>query len=349
MKVFVSGWQEFQTAVHAMADENPTVGVKPKPPGHGYAPIHSGEEFCLDYGVSILPPNYFFLPPGENLFQFRLGPPVAVKAAAEKSPVIVCGIHPFDLHAFKTLDVVFLRDPVDRNYQARREAAVFIGVDCLHPWAYSFAASMGTALPPETFDLWLTPMDDAVLVEVGSKKGAALFRKYIRARQARKAEIGERERLRNEALGRYRLALRMSPREVPAALDSGWESPLWDELGRKCFACGSCTMVCPTCVCFDVQDRLELSRTEGERYRNPDSCMFIGFDRLGSGESFRRSGPERLRHRLHRKGKYMLQRWGELGCVGCGRCVHACLVDIASPVKAYNRLWEEMEKERKSL
>ncbi len=348
MKIFAVKEGEFRTAVHAMAAENALYGVKSRPPGHGYGRIYAGDELCLDYGITILPPNGYFLPPGEHLIKFRLGP-VEVEPADEGRPMIVMGIHPFDLHAFKTLDAVFLRPPVDPNYRARREAALLVGVDCLHPWDYSFAASMGTALPPDIFDLWLTPLDEEVLIEIGSAKGSALFRKYAGGRRARPAEIWKREELRQEALGRYKLSSRVGPREIPAVLDSGWESPLWAELGRKCFACGSCTMVCPTCVCFDVQDRLELSGRDGERYRNPDSCMFIGFDRLGSGEDFRHSGEERLRHRLHRKGKYMLQRWGELGCVGCGRCVHACLVDIASPAKAYNRLWEDMQTEGKSL
>jgi len=101
-------------------------------------------------------------------------------------------------------------------------------------------------------------------------------------------------------------------------------------------------MVCPTCVCFDVRDRVELDLKKGERYRTWDSCMFDAFDKVASGENFRPTGTDRLRHRLYRKGKYMLERWGELGCVGCGRCVHACLVDIASPVYAYNRLAREM-------
>jgi ferredoxin len=86
---------------------------------------------------------------------------------------------------------------------------------------------------------------------------------------------------------------------------------------------------------------MELNLKEGKRYRQWDSCMLQGFARVATGEDFRPTGPARLRHRLYRKGKYMLERWGELGCVGCGRCVQACLVDIASPVAAYNRLAEE--------
>ena len=119
---------------------------------------------------------------------------------------------------------------------------------------------------------------------------------------------------------------------------------MWSELGEKCFSCGSCTMVCPTCVCYNVKDNVEVNLQKGKRYRQWDSCMFFSFATVSGGENFRPTGTDRLKHRLHRKGKYMLERWGELGCVGCGRCVHACLVDIASPVYAYNRLAKEVKK-----
>jgi formate hydrogenlyase subunit 6/NADH:ubiquinone oxidoreductase subunit I len=231
-----------------------------------------------------------------------------------------------------------MKDRLDVHYQARRSATAIIGVDCLNPWPYSFAASMGTAFPPGIFDLWLTDLGNEVLMEVGTSRGNDLCKCYFNATSARTALVRRRDRLRRESLKGYQLALHLSPHEIPGILDRGWDNPLWEELGERCFSCGSCTMVCPTCVCFDVQDRMETNLKKGERYRIWDSCMFDGFDKVASGENFRPTGTDRLRHRLYRKGKYMLERWGELGCVGCGRCIHACLVDIASPVYAYNRL-----------
>jgi len=29
-----------------------------------------------------------------------------------------------------------------------------------------------------------------------------------------------------------------------------------------------------------------------------------------------------------RKGKYIYEKFGELGCVGCGRCIRACVANI---------------------
>ena len=342
MAIFISSKIDFRLAVQKMIQHNVVYGVKRETSSFAFAKLFSSEELCLDYDITVLPPNRYLLPPRESLLKFNLVPEVSVRSNADFQPSIILGIHPYDLHAIRLLDAVFTGSLVDLNYQARRNATAIIGVDCLNPWPYSFAASMGTALPPRIFDLWLTDLGDEYLIEVGSSKGENLLKRYFVIKDASEAQLRQRDELRQESLTKYQLSLTMSPQEIPEILDKGWNSPMWEELGQKCFACGSCTMVCPTCVCFDVRDKISLNLREGERYRTWDSCMFDAFDKMASGENFRPTGTDRLRHRLHRKGKYMLERWGELGCVGCGWCVHACLVDIASPVYAYNRLAREV-------
>jgi formate hydrogenlyase subunit 6/NADH:ubiquinone oxidoreductase subunit I len=331
----------FKLSVQRMMDEYEIYGVREKPPGFAFETLTGADELRLDYNISVLPPNKFFIPQVQPLTHFNLNSRESTAVQSEARPTIILGIHPYDLCAIKILDAVYTSNVIDTNYLNRRRSTLIIGTDCLHPWPFSFAASMGTAWPPEIFDLWVSRIEDNFLVEVGSVKGNVLLRRFFETESASPAEEQQRERHREDSLLRYNLALDISPEEVPAVLDKGWSSPMWEELGRKCFSCSSCTMVCPTCVCFDVKDRVELNTQKGVRYRHWDSCMFFGFDTITGGHSLRPTGTERLRHRLHRKGKYMLERWGELGCVGCGRCVHACLVDIASPVYAYNRLAKE--------
>jgi formate hydrogenlyase subunit 6/NADH:ubiquinone oxidoreductase subunit I len=332
----------FSSSVQDMIHENVVYGVKRKHPGFAFDRLFAAEELRLNYDITLLPPTTYLLPARDALVEFTLDREVRIHARAEPQPCIIMGIHPYDLHAVKLLDAVFAGDRVDVHYRARRNVTAMIGIDCLYPWPYSFAASMGTELPPKIFDLWLTDLGSEFLMEVGTRCGDDLCKRYFHTTSASPALIEQRDRLRGESLGRYQLALDFPPREIPGILEKGWDSPLWEELGEKCFSCGSCTMVCPTCVCFDVRDRIEPNLKKGERYRIWDSCMFSAFDTVASGENFRPTGTDRLRHRLYRKGRYMLERWGELGCVGCGRCIHACLVDIASPVYAYNRLAGEV-------
>ncbi|MFH1775638.1 MAG: 4Fe-4S dicluster domain-containing protein [Chloroflexota bacterium] len=325
-----------------MLDGNEIVyGVKRKTPWFAFDRLAAADELCLDYSMAVLPPTQYLLPPEEALAKFSVAPELSVRGTNGAQPFTVIGVHPYDLNAINLLDAVYLGENTDTNYQDRRKAVTIIGVDCLSPWPYSFAASLGTNLPSKNFDLWLTDLGDDYFIEVGSPKGEALLQKYFKPKKAGKAEARERDARRQEALKKYELALDISLQKMPELLEKSWESPMWAELGEKCFACGGCTMVCPTCVCFDVRDQMELNLTDGQRCRLWDSCMLKGFAKVASGENFRAPGEDRLRHRIYRKNKYLRERYGQLGCVGCGRCVHACLVDIASPVAAINRLVKE--------
>ena len=99
-------------------------------------------------------------------------------------------------------------------------------------------------------------------------------------------------------------------------------------------------MVCPTCYCFDVADELALNLKKGERIRRWDACMLSDFAVVAGGENFRPKAKERLKHRIMRKFNYLMKKHGEAVCVGCGRCVRACLADI-SPKKITETLTGE--------
>ena len=77
--------------------------------------------------------------------------------------------------------------------------------------------------------------------------------------------------------------------------------------------------------------------------RSWDGCLLDGFTLVAGGHEFRKNRADRFRHRLYRKGKYVPEKIGcETACVGCGRCVGACLPDIANPVNIYNRLVDDL-------
>ncbi|RLB09653.1 MAG: 4Fe-4S ferredoxin, partial [Deltaproteobacteria bacterium] len=85
--------------------------------------------------------------------------------------------------------------------------------------------------------------------------------------------------------------------------------------------------VCPTCWCFDIQD--EVYKNEGDRLRNWDSCMFPIFTLHGSGHNPRAQKLQRVRQRFMHKLKYYVDKYGNgVACVGCGRCVVSCPVNI---------------------
>jgi sulfhydrogenase subunit beta (sulfur reductase) len=61
--------------------------------------------------------------------------------------------------------------------------------------------------------------------------------------------------------------------DLPEILEMEYHSKVWDEFGSKCLSCGSCSMVCPTCYCFDVCDETDLGSRAGRRIRSWDSCL----------------------------------------------------------------------------
>ncbi|MCL4824441.1 MAG: 4Fe-4S dicluster domain-containing protein, partial [Anaerolineales bacterium] len=138
----------------------------------------------------------------------------------------------------------------------------------------------------------------------------------------------------------YRLDFDVS--DLPSLMTMSMKSPLWEQLGERCLGCAACTNVCPTCFCFDVNDELDLNLTSGQRVRKWDSCQLDEFATVAGGHDFRKSRALRQRHRFMRKGRYILEAHHFLGCVGCGRCARACLVDI-TPVGVFNELYHERE------
>ena len=64
-----------------------------------------------------------------------------------------------------------------------------------------------------------------------------------------------------------------SPVNIPQEIDvSIFEDDIWKEYTLRCIACGRCTVACPSCSCFSVQDILPESKPAGERKRLWASC-----------------------------------------------------------------------------
>jgi len=104
-------------------------------------------------------------------------------------------------------------------------------------------------------------------------------------------------------------------------------APFWEGVSFSCINCGTCTYLCPTCWCFDIQD--EVWGKQGDRIRNWDACMFPLFTLHGSGHNPRDKKVQRVRQRFMHKLKYYVDKYGDgVCCVGCGRCVQFCPVNI---------------------
>jgi ferredoxin len=300
--------------------------------------IEDPADLRLDYNTSILPPKKYLQPQDERMMTFtRTGTPV-VETTIDAPPTVVLGVHTCDLHGMRVLDEAFSQGFPDAHYLQRRKRTLLVGIECLEPCdEHSFCKSMGTLTVSTGYDLHLTDLGEAYTVDVGTEAGAALLEKYDTAREATQADMQQLNRVLGAKWPRFPYKLEFDVGELSPMMSHSYDSPVWDQLSEICLACGQCTIVCPTCFCFNVYDDVELNLKDGERRRRWDSCQLDEFAEVAGGENFREHQSARLRHRFMRKGRYLMEKYGELGCTGCGRCARSCLVDI-SPVNVFNDL-----------
>ncbi len=322
------------------------VGPRPVHGQYVFDDVESPDQLHLDYSQSVVPPKKYLLPQREELLRFRLDGG-RIEPLLDQPPTIVLGVHTCDLHAIQLLDKVFGSGYADQHYQQRRQNTLLIGVECLKPCSrHSFCKSMGTLSATDNFDLHLTPLIDSedgaaeYAVEIGSERGQALLDAHAETRAATDDDMRRLNAVLSEKWPRFSYRLDFDVSELPSLMRVSHNSALWEELGRRCLACGSCTNVCPTCYCFNMQDEVDFALSAGKRVRVWDSCQLDEFASVAGGHNFRPSRARRQRHRFLRKGQYQTDAYGLPGCVGCGRCAQACLAHI-SPVETFNALHHE--------
>lgn len=316
------------------------IGVKKKGIRFVFGPLEDAHELCLDYDVTILPPKKYFLPQYETLMDFTLKDTGALdfKKPDPREPRIIIGVHPYDIIALEQTDQLYLDSQKDDFYKKRRENTIIIGVDIQRVHERSFARSMNTHVTNSGFDLLLTNLGEKYAVTIGTEKGKNLLENYAETQPASIADVKKIEETRKNISSQFTRKLKIDKKDWPSVLAANYDHPIWEKRAEKCMECSSCTMVCPTCFCYDIKDEVSLNLKKGSRIRTWDGCLLRDFTLIGSGEIFRKDISERYRHRFYRKGSYLPERYGFVACVGCGRCSIACLPNIADPCDVINDL-----------
>jgi ferredoxin len=273
------------------------------------------------FGYNVGPHSWkkYLFPPSA-----RLSPPEP--EPAEKFAFI--GVRACELRAIAIQDRVFLegRHP-DPHYAARRDGAFIVAVNCGQAGGTCFCVSMDAG-PRATsgFDLALTELveDRQFVVETGTERGAEVIRDLgCRAASAAEGAAAEAVTERTAAaMGRA-----MPELDLRDLLYDNLDHPRWDDVAARCLSCGNCTMVCPTCFCFSVEDVSGLAGENPERHRSWDSCFTMDHSYLHGG-AVRASARARYRQWMTHKLATWEDQFGTSGCVGCGRCITWCPVGI---------------------
>ncbi|MEO5327073.1 MAG: 4Fe-4S dicluster domain-containing protein [Magnetococcus sp. THC-1_WYH] len=300
--------------------------------GWRFKEVHERSELSFEnYRPTLIPPGKKLFPAQETLFRFHpdeAGEPI-IEPVVDPTSRILAGVRPCDLKAIDLMDRVHRHPPEDPHYRARRDPTTLIAIDCPHPCdERCFCDATGSLHWRGNADLFLTPIDDSFLVEVQSEAGASL----IDGQFFQLCHDATPHKIRAEA-ARPKPFGRQFPQpleHLAATIAAQWSSPIWERHVQRCFSCGSCNLVCPTCYCFDTHDEPGLTNPHhGQRVRTWDACMLPRFAEVAGGHNFRPLPAGRQRHRVERKFEYLPQRFGEPSfCVGCGRCGRQCTANI---------------------
>lgn len=305
-------------------------GPQPWAGGTDWAPLTGGALPDLSPGTPKRSLKLFYFPQPETLFTFSARPGekdafLPIPPAGEGRKRVIVGVRPCDARSVTLNAMPYQGDPY---YAELLKNTALVGVSCLEGCRTCFCTwTGGSPMGTEGLDIALHPADGYLIAEILTERGEALVAEAGGAFEPAGQEDVDAVEAKRAGLARTGSsvpdpACRLREKDLLALHGA----PFWEEIASSCINCGACTFLCPTCYCFDIQD--EVARGEGRRIRYWDSCMFPLFTLHASGHNPRGQKVQRVRNRFMHKLKYFPDRFGPLSCVGCGRCIRECPVNI---------------------
>jgi formate hydrogenlyase subunit 6/NADH:ubiquinone oxidoreductase subunit I len=284
--------------------------------------VADSEALVWDYSRPKMSPKEAIFPSTEQLLTIeKHKEDVDLSEPALAQEQIVFGLRPCDAHGVAIFDGIFMgKEPVDTHYARRRGVTTLIGMACPQMWEGCFCTTMGGAPDDASHvDVLLTEVEGGYAVQAVTENGKVLI-----------ADLDLQE-VEGEP---------PSPQLNPAPVEdtvpherwpAHFREQYWELLADRCIGCRLCAYVCPTCRCFDVRDEMVQRRTDYaqyERLRCWDSCTGANYRLIAGGHNPRGMKGQRLRNRFFCKFFYLEEDYEVTGCVGCGRCVEVCPVNI---------------------
>ncbi len=290
---------------------------------------------------SVKSPKDAFFPQSETLYTCKKenGNIVIEPETLKAQEFVVFGMKACDVKGVEVLDKVFLAEPVDTFYEARRAHGTIVALACHEPEETCFCQVFGVDASEPVADVATWMIEGELYWKALTDKGEALTELVKSVLVDADESVVETEKA----------AIKAIVEKLPyTGLDlEGWdgehltekfEAENWDELYKTCLACGTCTFVCPTCQCYDIKDYTGKNGVV-QRYRCWDSCMYSDFTMMAHGNN-RNSQMQRFRQRfMHKLVYFPANNEGMYSCVGCGRCVAKCpsSLNIVKVIKSFEK------------
>lgn len=260
----------------------------------------------------------YLIPPQEEIYGYKNN---KIKTNLKIKPSIIFGLTIPDLKALTMQDQVFAHDPY---FQERIKKTIIIGHSLVPDKNYQFFIEKFSEdiLEHLKFDIFLAVQRFSYKIYTGSEDGQRLLDRFGDKNYEHIEYVGP---IREEGPDQTMLKIKQAMEENP-------NHPIWEELGKICIECGKCTIVCPTCFCFDLIDQAGLKKNSGQKLRCWDTCFYTDFSKVAGPDDdkprFLRNTKDRIRFWYEHKFVRIPHEYSIMGCVGCGRCTKVCPAGI---------------------
>ncbi|MCP4754290.1 MAG: 4Fe-4S ferredoxin [Proteobacteria bacterium] len=327
IKINNEGWVK---GLEKLSVDHRLFGPVKKGESQDFKELGQGEVPDLDLTNTRLSPKSVVYPQSQVMFEYTLDEEkddhhLMKEVASDDRPRVVLGIRPCDAASFPLVKRNFDNPEYPDPFWIKPyEASTFVGLACGDPAGTCFCTSVGSGpFDEQGLDLLLVEEGDGFLAKAITAKGEALAKAAGWDEDAGSVDIEARKK---EAEAKITASVDTNQLKDQGMTDL-FSAPFWDDVAFACLNCGTCTYSCPTCWCFDIQD--ENQGLSGKRMRNWDSCMYPLFTLEGSGHNPRPNKVQRVRQRFMHKLKYYVDKYDAgVQCVGCGRCIRLCPVNI---------------------